>query len=199
MGELLKNLKKVESKGAKKDGAAVAGAVAAGAVAASVEKKPAVDPEKAKKQESIRALVAELETGKTAEELMTAYDGKEDDLIRNLEKMKSKKSKKDLATKQTSIRELVAETNPGESAEELITAYEGKEDEQKAKSARKLDAAADDADADKRTALQEQVRTLVKETSPGKSADDLLAAYEGREEELIAHLSKLKTSGIKVT
>merc|ERR1711966_275204 len=211
--ELLKNLKKVESKGAKKDGAAMAGAVAAGAVAASVEKKPAVDPEKAKKQESIRALVAELETGKTAEELMTAYDGKEDDLIRNLEKMKSKKSKKDLATKQTSIRELVAETNPGKSAEELITAYEGKEDEliknlekmkkkqdkQKAKSARKLDAAADDADADKRNALQEQVRTLVKETSPGKSADDLLAAYEGREEELIAHLSKLKTSGIKVT
>ena len=266
--ELLKNLKKVESKGAKKDGAAMAGAVAAGAVAASVEKKPAVDPEKAKKQESIRALVtevqpgktaeelmtaydgkeddlirnlekmkskkerkvekdgekakkqesiralvSELETGKTAEELMTAYDGKEDDLIRNLEKMKSKKSKKELATKQTSIRELVAETNPGKSAEELITAYEGKEDEliknlekmkkkqdkQKAKSARKLDAAADDADADKRTALQEQVRTLVKETSPGKSADDLLAAYEGREEELIAHLSKLKTSGIKVT
>merc|ERR1711906_60637 len=125
----------------------------------------------------------------------------------------AEKAKKDLATKQTSIRELVAETNPGKSAEELITAYEGKEDEliknlekmkkkqdkQKAKSARKLDAAADDADADKRNALQEQVRTLVKETSPGKSADDLLAANEGREEVLIAHLSKLKTSGIKVT
>merc|ERR1711906_91436 len=111
----------------------------------------------------------------------------------------AEKAKKDLATKQTSIRELVAETNPGKSAEELITAYEGKQDEQKAKSARKLDAAADDADADKRNALQEQVRTLVKETSPGKSADDLLAANEGREEVLIAHLSKLKTSGIKVT
>merc|ERR1711906_57394 len=87
--DLLKNLKKMESKRARKDGAAVAGAVAA-----SVEKKPAVDPEKAKKQESIRALVTEVQPGKTAEELMTAYDGKEDDLIRNLEKMKSKKERK---------------------------------------------------------------------------------------------------------
>merc|ERR1711966_490532 len=126
--ELLKNLKKVESKGAKKDGAAMAGAVAAGAVAASVEKKPAVDPEKAKKQESIRALVTEVQPGKTAEELMTAYDGKEDDLIRNLEKMKSKKEGKlekeaEKAKKQESIRALVAELETGKPAEELMTAY----------------------------------------------------------------------------
>merc|ERR1711957_66638 len=101
--------------------------------------------------------------GKSAEELITAYDGKEDELIKNLEKMKTKQEKK-------------------------------------AKSQLKLDAAATgDPEADKRAALQEQVRALVKSTSPGKSANDLLAAYEGREEELISHLSKLKTSGVKVT
>merc|ERR1712194_697335 len=113
--DLLKNLKKMKSK-QDVGGAAVA-----------------EDPQKGAKQPSIRELVTEVDPGKTAEELLTAYDGKEDDLIKNLEKMKAKKEKKEekeaKMVKRESIKTLVAEVNPGTSAEELIAAYDGKEDD----------------------------------------------------------------------
>ena len=35
-----------------------------------------------------------------------------------------------------------------------------------------------------------QVRILVEQATPGKSADEMLAQYAGREEELLAHLRK---------
>merc|ERR1711957_664989 len=130
----------------------------------------------------------------------TTYEGKEDDLIKNLEKMKDKQGrneerKSEKMIKHESIKALVTETNPGKSAEELIAAYDGKEDEL-IKNLSKMKDKQEKNKANSQASLQDQVRSLVAETSPGKSADDLLAAYVGREGELIKHLSKLKTSGV---
>lgn len=38
--------------------------------------------------------------------------------------------------------------------------------------------------------VKAEVRVLVEQATPGKSADDMLAQYEGREDELLAHLRK---------
>merc|ERR1712160_155283 len=113
--ELIKNLKKMKSK----------------QEVAAAEEKKTEDPNKAAKQASIRSLVTETNPGKTADELIVAYDGKEDDLIKNLEKMKTKQGrneerKSEKMIKHESIKALVTETNPGKSAEELIAAYDGK-------------------------------------------------------------------------
>jgi len=160
--------------------------------------------------------VTETNPGKSAEELIAAYDGREDELIKNLEKMKSKQGEKKKAQmkKGESIKQLVAETNPGKSAEELIAIYDGREDEliknlEKMKSKQDKTRAGqsslagagtkDLAAAGTTASLQDQVRSLVAETSPGKSADDLLAAYKGREAELVVHLTKLKKSDIKLS
>lgn len=153
-----------------------------------------VDSAKAETIASITALVEETNPGKSAEELLAAYDGKEDELLKNLSKMKSKKDINAKTEKQAEIKALVKSTNPGKSAEELMAAYDGKEDElikNLTKMKSKQDMKASSSSDDKQKAL---VRTLVKETNPGKSADDLLKAYAGREDELVAHLSKLKKS-----
>jgi len=167
-----------------------------------------VDEAKAAKRASITALVAETSPGKSAEELLAAYDGKEDELIKNLTKMKTKQDAKIKKQKHAEIISLVESTNPGKSAEELIAAYDGKEDEliknlTKMKSKKDLkasgkksvtiapDATGNGSDKDARRRM---VEALVAETNPGKSADDLLKAYEGREEELVTHLKKLKKS-----
>lgn len=174
----------------------------------------------AEKQASIRALVDETNPGKTADELLEKYEGREDDLIKNLTKMKSKKiSGSTKKAKKEQIERLVRETSPGKTAEELMDAYDGKEDEliknltkmkskkdaqaveaeNKAKAVENVDlgALADEmaagVDADiKKASLRKEVKSLVAETNPGKTAEELLEAYEGKEEELVKHLQKLK-------
>jgi len=148
---------------------------------------------KAAKQVRVSTLVDETMPGKSAEELLAMYDGKEDQLIKNLEKMKSKKLVKDKANKQQSIRQLVHETNPGKSAEELLAMYDGKEDDLiKNLTKTKQDKQRDEVDEAK-AAKQASITALVAETSPGKSAEELLAAYDGKEDELIKNLTKMKT------
>merc|ERR1712194_985626 len=179
--ELIKNLKKMKSK----------------QEVAAAEEKKTEDPNKAAKQANIRSLVTETNPGKTADELIVAYDGKEDDLIKNLEKMKTKQSKKAerkmLPVKRESVKALVAGVKPGKSVDDLMTTYEGKEDDliknlEKMKDKQEKNKAKSQklpTGASSQASLQDQVRSLVAETSPGKSADDLLAAYVGREGELI--------------
>ena len=48
--------------------------------------------------------------------------------------------------------------------------------------------------SDSKAAVRAEVESLVQDTNPGKTAAELLSAYEGREEELVAHLKKLKSS-----
>mmetsp|Transcript_1308 Transcript_1308/g.1741 ORF Transcript_1308/g.1741 Transcript_1308/m.1741 type:complete len:203 (+) Transcript_1308:3-611(+) len=159
-------------------------------------------PEKAEKQAEIRSLVESTKPGKTADELIAAYDGKEDELIKNLKKMKSKQDIREKKTKQSEIRSLVDETNPGKTADELIAAYEGKEDEliknlKKMKSKQELKASkakASSREVSPVAAVRDEITQLVAKTNPGKSASDLLAAYEGREQELLSHLRKLQSS-----
>merc|ERR1712232_1099156 len=117
---------------------------------------------KKEKREQVRLLVDQTNPGKTADELLAAYEGKDDELIKNLTKMKSKQELK------------------------------------KAKSVKKETPAAPINKGDDKDATKSLVASLVAETNPGKSADDLLAAYAGREEELVAHLKKLKASKRKV-
>merc|ERR1712232_789917 len=126
---------------------------------------------KAEKQQSIRALVEETIPGKSAEELLEMYDGKEDQLMKNLEKMKSKQKIQDTANKQQSIRQLVDETNPGKTADELLSMYVGKEDE----------------------LLKNLTKMKSKQEAKGKTAGELLAAYEGKDDELIKNLTKMKS------
>merc|ERR1712127_925271 len=195
--ELIKNLKKSKNK---------------------MDNKVATEDEaREKKRATITILVAETNPGKSAEELLAAYDGKEDELLKNLTKMKSKQDMRIRKEKQASVRALVEETNPGKSAEELLAAYDGKEDEliknlNKMKSKRimkeksvsfgsggKTSAAAPAVTASgtgsrDMAVTRRMVQSLVVETNPGKSADDLLKAYKGREQELVNHLSKLKAS-----
>ena len=76
------------------------------------------------KQDSteVKALVEQTNPGKTAEELLSVYNGQEDKLIKNLKKMKPQQDAGQVAN-------LVDLTNPGKSSTELLAAYEGREDE----------------------------------------------------------------------
>jgi len=153
---------------------------------------------KAAKRERVSALVDETMPGKSAEDLLAMYDGKEDQLIKNLEKMNSKKLVKDKANKQQSVRQLVDETNPGKSAEELLAMYDGKEDDL-IKNLTKMKDKQTDKEDEAKAAKRASITALVAETSPGKSAEELLAAYDGREDELIKNLTKMKTKqGAKI-
>ena len=40
--------------------------------------------------------------------------------------------------------------------------------------------------------IKAEIKSLVESTAPGKSAEELLSAYGGREEELLAHLRRLE-------
>mmetsp|Transcript_20700 Transcript_20700/g.35092 ORF Transcript_20700/g.35092 Transcript_20700/m.35092 type:complete len:85 (+) Transcript_20700:734-988(+) len=40
--------------------------------------------------------------------------------------------------------------------------------------------------------IKAEIKSLVESTAPGKSAEELLSAYGGKEEELLAHLRRLE-------
>merc|ERR1711957_929623 len=116
--------------------------------------------------------------GKSYEELLAAYDGREDDLIKNLKMMQTKQAK---GAQRAEVKSLVESIDTVKSAEELIAAYDGKEDEliknlSKMKDKQEKNKAKSQkvpTGANSQASLQDQVRSLVAETSPGKSADDL--------------------------
>jgi len=185
------------------------------------------------KVQSVRSLVDEVKPGKSAEELLAAYSGREDELISHLSRMKS----------ESEVDALVKELKPGKSTKELMDAYEGREDElishletmREMKAPESGSGAAstppavvgssegewveitDGAPAgtvetpsgpssevlsgnpykdlaSSTASVAEEVDALVKELNPGKTAEELMAAYSDREEELVSHLKKLKSS-----
>lgn len=150
--ELLKNLRKMHSKQLKASAKAEA---QAGAASQEVDEKAEIKAE-------VTTLVNALNPGKTAEEMLAAYEGKEEELLKNLRKMKSKQDK-------AAAKKSAAAAPPAAPAPQAAPA------------------------ADK-AAVRAEVAALVEKTKPGKSAEDLLAAYEGREEELVAFLKKLQKS-----
>lgn len=210
--ELLKNLKKMKT-------------------------KKQIEGDKAALRAEVEGLVKETNSPKSADELLASYAGKEDELVANLKKMKSKMSSKEVlppaevavpvdekAAIKAEITALVEANSPGY-AEDMLAAYEGREEEllknlqkmqAKQESASKSKSATEDLavpaaplaaqpvnvteDSDRksvdsdRKSIIEEIESLVEITKPGKSVKDLCAAYEGREEELVTHLKKLKSS-----
>mmetsp|Transcript_21500 Transcript_21500/g.47783 ORF Transcript_21500/g.47783 Transcript_21500/m.47783 type:complete len:247 (-) Transcript_21500:178-918(-) len=225
-------------------GSALAAMGAASAVAAGM----ATPKKKSDSERKVRSLVDEVQPGKTADELLAAYSGREDELIGHLSRMKS----------ESAVDSLVKELNPGKSTKELMAAYEGREDElighletmREMRASESGDAgdapssppavvggtqgewiemtggapadaesgAAGDAPPGppavvggtrgewieiaegapavppSASAVADEVDALVSELNPGKTAEELMAAYSGREDELVSHLRKLKSS-----
>merc|ERR1712029_946119 len=94
--------------------------------------------------------------------------GREKELEANLEKMKSKKKKKAAKSAKAAQTDTTSVTTST------------------ATTAAAPPAASPD--------LSQSVKLLVAETNPGRSAEELLSAYSGREQELVNHLEKLKRS-----
>ena len=140
----------------------------------------------------IKVLVKETNAPKSADELLAAYAGREEELLRNLRKMKAKQDK-DLAIK-TEVEQLVKDTNAPKSAEEMLAAYAGREDEL-IKNLREMRKA--QLPAEEKLKLKAEIEQLVKETDAPKSAEELLATYAGREEELAANLRKMRGKQVK--
>ena len=113
----------------------------------------------------IETLAKEVNAPKSAEEMMASYKGREEELLKNLQKMKAKQER-------------------AASSKKEATDYIGDI----------VDTAGGDDDKE---AIRNEISSLVEETSPGKSAEELLIAYEGRESELVAHLKKLRKSKSK--
>jgi phosphopantetheine adenylyltransferase len=148
----------------------------------------------------IRIICDLLTLPKTADDMISGYEGREEELLKNLQKMKAKNdmaaelkaSKADTIAEVTS---LCGELKLPKNADEMLASYEGREEEllknlQKMKSKQESAAA---LKASKAATIAE-VTSLCDELKPGKSAEELLAAYEGREQELVTHLKKLQTS-----
>jgi hypothetical protein len=173
--ELLKNLQKMKSR---KDMSA-----------AQAAKKEATIAE-------ITSLCSELSLPKTADEMLATYEGKEDDLLKNLQKMKSKMAQKEATI--VEITSLCAELTLPKTADEMLASYEGREGEllknlQKMKSKQEMSA----AQAAKMESTIAEITSLCAELSLPKSADEMLASYEGREEELLKNLQKMKSKQAK--
>jgi len=137
---------------------------------------------------------------RSADELLTAYSGREDELLAYLKKIKAERR----------VEELVDELKPGRSASELLSAYSGREDElitnlEKMRSDPNLKKA-DDGSAviplleqptvveGGRNRIRKEVDSLVQELQISRSTGELMNAYAGREDELLSHLRKLKAS-----
>ena len=186
--ELLKNLRKMRNKQI--------------SIEKSKEEKEAIKAE-------VEQLVKETNSPKSAEDLLATYEGREEELLTNLRKMRGVQVKEEVM--RIEIENLVKAVDAPKTAEEMLETYKGRE-EDLLKNLQKMKAKQDRAKA-KRDSLnvtqesegnigdiviedtiKSQIVSLVNETNPGKSAEDLIEAYEGREPELIAHLTKLKES-----
>ena len=148
----------------------------------------------------ITILCDQLTLPKAADEMIAGYEGREEELLKNLQKMKAKndmaaEQKASMAATIAEVTSLCGELKLPKSADEMLASYEGREEEllknlRKMKSKQESSAALKASNA----ATIAEVTSLCDELKPGKSAEELLAAYEGREQELLTHLKKLQSS-----
>ena len=175
--ELLKNLQKMKSKKEMS--------------AAQAAKKEATVAE-------ITTLCAELKLPKTADEMLASYEGREEELLKNLKKMKSKMAKKEATIAE--ITSLCDELSLPKTADEMLANYKGREEEllknlQKMKSQKEMSA----AQAAKKEATVAEITTLCDELKLPKTAGEMLASYEGREEVLLKNLQNMKSQKLTST
>jgi len=83
------------------------------------------EDKKAMKLEII-SLIEELELPKSPDELLATYDGREDELLKNLKVMKAKKERE--AKTIELIRSLVEELALPKTADEMLASYAGREE-----------------------------------------------------------------------
>jgi hypothetical protein len=88
---------------------------------------PQSDNEKKAIRAKIIAYVEELALPKSADELLDAYEGRENELLKNLTNLKAKKEKE--AETIAEIKILVEELTLLNNLDELLDAYEGRENE----------------------------------------------------------------------
>merc|ERR1712194_616324 len=138
---------------------------------------------KAAKAEAVRieAANAKIEAAKVES---TAYDEKEGDLIKNLKKIKVRKEKKEKVQKGdrniTVTRD--ADVLPAmEIFEGSSISLEKMMSEKEKKEEKKV-----------RMEKRESIKALVTDVQPGKSFDELTTHYQGKEDILLNHLTKLK-------
>ncbi|KAL7551503.1 hypothetical protein ACHAWF_014695 [Thalassiosira exigua] len=146
----------------------------------------------------VQALAEATGASKTADQLLEAYGGRENELLDHLKRMKICNDVKSLAaTTDVSktadqlleeyfdredellaflhVRALIQGGLPRETAENLLDAYKGREDEMV-----------------EFLRLHDEVRELTKVLRLDRSADEMLANFEGREEELLEKLREMK-------
>ena len=101
-------------------------------------------------------------------------------MIKNLKKMKSKQDKE--GSKKDVQAAPAAAPAPAGSASGVNSDFLS------------FMAASKARESDGKAKQKDEIKKLVEDTNPGKSAEELLAAYDGREGELVSHLKKLKKS-----
>lgn len=132
-------------------------------------------------------LVEDTNAPKSTDKPLKTYEGREEELLRHLRKMKVK------LDQQAEIKRLVLVVKPGKTYQELAATYAGKEEEL-IKNLQKMEAKQKEAakKVEEGEAKRRKVRALVAATNPGKSADELFTAYAGWKDELIANLEIMK-------
>ena len=163
----------------------------------------------------IRELVEETAVVKSADELLEAYAGRENELLAYLKKMKTERR----------VKELVDELKPGRTSSELLSEYSGREAElishlekmvrEKARPGApsrgtveghvvdgtveehvidEIDWSEVSTSASMDNTYRREVDSLVRELRINRTTDELMNEYAGRGDELLAHLRKLKSS-----
>merc|ERR1712194_573894 len=137
----------------------------------------------AAKAEAVRieAANAKIEAAKVGS---TAYDEKEGDLIKNLKKIKVRKEKKEKVQKgdrNTTVTRDADVLPAMEIFEGSSISLEKMMSEKEKKEEKKV-----------RMEKRESIKALVTDVQPGKSFDELTTHYQGKEDILLNHLTKLK-------
>ncbi len=134
----------------------------------------------------IIALVWELDIPQSADELLAAFEGREDELVKNLKMMKAKKAEDN--TTITQINALIEELGiVTKSPDEMLAAYKGREVVLLKNLKKMRSKMIKDAE------VKAEVAFLAGEVNATKSAEEMLAGYKGREEELLKNLRKYKS------
>ena len=147
------------------------------------------DDDEAAIRAEVETLTKELNTPRNADELLAAYAGKEEVLVSHLRKMKEGQAVEELEPEKADEPPPPAPACSEEALAQSKVASELADVESLLSS--------DIQEETKRqsgTAVKDEIESLVKDTNPGRSSDEMLKAYEGREEDLLKNLQKLKAS-----
>ena len=146
------------------------------------------DDDEAAIRAEVETLTKELNTPRNADELLAAYAGKEEVLVSHLRKMKEGQAVEELEP------EKADEPPPAPACSEEALAQSKVASELADVESLLSSDIQEETKRQSGTAVKDEIESLVKDTNPGRSSDEMLKAYEGREEDLLKNLQKLKAS-----